>query len=248
LILLELLRVSLAVIFIFYFLNRIFPEILLLLIAFVIIIILSFVFSGKLKFFYNWIEKRFLLNLNEREEGNTQDHVAELLPWDSHIAEFEVHPESELAGKKLSELELREKFGINIARIERGRMKINVPSRDERLYPYDNIFVIGTDDELEKFRNQYLITATDLNDGDNYNDVTLHQFIVNKNSPLLGKTIHQTGIHENMQGLVIGIERGGDRILNPESTERFQPGDHVWIAGEDNILSKLAKEKNNLKK
>ena len=124
-------------------------------------------------------------------------------------------------------------------------MKINVPSRDQRLFPHDVISVIGTDEELEKFKDQYFAGGPDGMEEDSYNDVTLHQFTVGRNSPLIGKTIQQTGIHENMLGLVIGIERGGDRILNPESTEKFLPGDLVWIAGEDNILSKLTKEKVN---
>ncbi|MEO8665095.1 MAG: TrkA C-terminal domain-containing protein, partial [Ignavibacteria bacterium] len=232
---------------IFFFLNRLFPEGIALIIAFGSIIILSIIFSQRLKIFYNRIEKRFLQNLNAREDGKPQSHVAEHLPWDTHIAEFEVQAESELAGKKLMDLELREKFGINIARIERGRVKINVPSRDKRLFPHDVISVIGTDEELDKFRHKYFVTAANEIDEEHYNEVTLHQFKIEKHSTLVGKTIQESIIHQNMLGLVIGIERGSDRILNPKSTVTFHPGDLVWIAGEDNILSKINKVEDHTK-
>src|SRR6185312_14319519 len=37
---------------------------------------------------------------------------------------------------------------------------------------------------------------------------------------------------EKTNGLVVGIERAKERILNPDSTTDFEWGDIVWIVGE----------------
>lgn len=240
LIMLELLRVLIAMVLIFLLLNKLFPEAVAVISAFILTLALSLIFSKKIREFYIRLEKRFIQNLNERQDGKSQNNqVAELLPWDAHIAEFSVQPESPLTGKTLYDLKLREDYGVNIATIERGRFKINIPSRDERLYPGDVISVIGTDEGLEKFRNTFIITNIDISEDEALKDVTLHQITIGPGSRLKGKSILESGIHHKLRGLVIGIERGGNRILNPDSSEKFENGDMVWIAAEENILSKL---------
>jgi len=37
----------------------------------------------------------------------------------------------------------------------------------------------------------------------------------------------------------VGVERSGERILNPEASFIFQEGDIVWVAGDQNILEML---------
>jgi CPA2 family monovalent cation:H+ antiporter-2 len=84
-----------------------------------------------------------MLNLNARE-----NQKPDILPWDTHLTELTVSPESEVVGKTLTELMIREKYGVNIALIERGRNNIPTPGRDERLYPNDKLLLIGADDQL----------------------------------------------------------------------------------------------------
>ena len=47
----------------------------------------------------------------------------------------------------------------------------------------------------------------------------------------VGKNIRESQIRELTNGLVVGLEREGQRILNPESSEVIQAGDVLWIAG-----------------
>jgi CPA2 family monovalent cation:H+ antiporter-2 len=48
---------------------------------------------------------------------------------------------------------------------------------------------------------------------------------------LKGLSIRDSGLRERTDGLVIGIERNNERILNPESTTTFEWGDNIWIVG-----------------
>ena len=44
------------------------------------------------------------------------------------------------------------------------------------------------------------------------------------------------------RALVVGVERNGERILNPESTFKFESGDIAWVVGdEDQIEAFLTK-------
>lgn len=237
-IILEVFRICLALFFVSFLFYRIFLGGFELMIAIPVIILITFIFGGRLKNFYNRLEGKFLENLNARENGTIVNPASELLPWDIHLAEFEISPESSLAGKQLEEINIRKKFGINIASIERGKLRINIPPKEERLFPGDVISVIGTDEELEKFKNMLKVSEKDTTEFISDGEIALHQFIINSDSGLLGRSIRESGIHK-LKGLVVGIERNGERILNPDSTVKFEDGDLVWVAGEKNILSKI---------
>lgn len=198
-----------------------------------------YLFRRRIRNFYAKIEKRFLSNLNEREYSKRPKIQT---PWDSHITEFEFSSVSPFIGLTLNEIQLREKFGVNIAAIHRGDLVINVPARFERIYPNDVVLLIGTDDQLKKF-NEFMNSGTDVNDIVNAgSDVALHQFTVNESCVLVGQTIRNSSIRELTNGLVVGVERNAKRILNPESDLVFMSGDTVWMVAEVEKLQTFLKQ------
>jgi CPA2 family monovalent cation:H+ antiporter-2 len=237
LIALEIMRVALAIFFVGFLIFQFYNTWVSILIALSLIVIGMFVFSRKLQTFYDRLESRFLYNLNAREAHSKQP---EILPWDTHLAELTVAPESSLVGKTLVELSVREKYGINIALIERGKIMIPTPGRDERLYPNDKVLVIGTDDQLAAVKMLF-DSGLDENAESNFpkKDMTLQKIVINSSSPIYGQTIRDSGIRERTQGLVVGIERKGERILNPDSTYVFENEDIVWIVGNNKRVPEL---------
>jgi len=188
------------------------------------------IFSQKLQAFYDRVEGHFLRNLNERELQKTPR--PEITPWDAHLADFEVLPEFPQAGKQLQELQLREKYGVNIALIDRGKISILAPDRYERLYPGDRVSIIGTDDQLSTIKELFEFTAPGAAETEIHSDeIILQNFKVQSGSRLHNKIIRQSGIREEAQALVVGLERNGERILNPDSTVKLEDGDVVWIVG-----------------
>ncbi len=131
---------------------------------------------------------------------------------------------------------------MNIAVIERGNIHLNVPDRDQRLYPHDKVSVIGTDAQLQKFK-EHIDSRTVAPDFEPHRQqVSLQHFVVQKNSKLAGKTIRNSGIRERSRGLVVGIERNGEQILNPPSEFVFQEDDTIWIVGNEIRIMVLARE------
>lgn len=229
-------RILLAVIYIGFLFYLLFSP-LMAVAGVVVSCLILLLFSGRIKAFYGRIETRFLLNYNERENRS-----AMLAPWDSHITTFELSTESPFIGKTLQQSRIREEFGINIVVIERGDFTINLPTRENHLYPYDKLSVIGTDEQLEKFKLYLEESENKSQVAEIKSKVALHHFTLNENSMLTGKSIRDSKIRERAQGLVVGIERNGIRILNPESDFVFEMNDKVWIVGIEKQIKDLFNE------
>lgn len=230
LIMIEVVRIILAVVLIAILINVYFSIATALVISVISMAIAIILFRNKLQEFYDRLEKRFLNNLNEKERERTRGK--EIAPWDAHLATFEVQPELPFVGKQLQELRLRERFGVNIALIERGKLSILTPKRDERLYPGDHLSIIGTDEQLGKLKRLFekeIITNVEAQIHDD--QITLQNFTVTANSTITNKTIKESQLRELGKGLVVGLERNGQRLLNPESTMKFHEGDIVWVVG-----------------
>lgn len=190
------------------------------------------VFRQRLQRFHQRIEDRFLFNLNRNNEKEDQ-RSSDLAPWDMHLASVPVPEGSHVGGRSLEELALREKHGINIAFIERDGRSIAVPGRDERLLPGDDLLVIGTDEQLAQLQASLAVpSSAGSESGGSEEDVKLLRFKVRPGSPLVGVSIRSSGLREGAQALVVGIERGGERLLNPDGELPFQEGDLLWIVGD----------------
>jgi CPA2 family monovalent cation:H+ antiporter-2 len=229
LVMLEVVRNVLLVVLVGFMVDRIFNTLIALVAILPVIIVVLFVFARRLNSFYARIEKRFLTNLNQREQMQ-QTGNSDLSPWDAHMAYFTMPAESTVVGKTLQQLAWREHFGINIAYIERGSIIITAPARSDVLYPFDKIAVIGTDVQLEQFRTVIETATLPAQNGEE--EITLNKIIVDEHTALRGKTIRASGIREMTNGVVVGIERNGNRILNPDSTTIFEWDDIVWIVGD----------------
>ncbi|MEK2688409.1 cation:proton antiporter [Bdellovibrio sp. GT3] len=196
-------------------------------------IVVGYVLSTKLRTVYMWFENRFLSNLAEdAHKPASKMQRQELAPWDAHLTEFKVPAEATYVGIPLASLSIRERFGVTVALIERGRLKIMAPGRDVLLMPFDTLFVIGNDDQLAKFKDfieQVSDTTTAESELEEY---TLDKYLVDDQSEFLNKSIRESGLREKTHGLVVGIEREGKRILNPDSAEVIKPGDLLWIVGD----------------
>lgn len=144
-----------------------------------------------------------------------------------------------MVGKVLVDLAWRERYGVNVVLIERGNKIINVPGRDERIYPNDSVAVIGTDAELDVF-HQSIMPEKMEEEEMHIGQIELLPIAIKKGSPLEGKDIRSSGIRYTAQGLVVGVERDGVRQLNPDSSFKFRDGDVVWIAGNKKLVQGLA--------
>ena len=199
-------------------------------IAFAVALIVMMLFPKKINRLYVKIESRFVQNYNQRELSIKKINRNNLSPWDGHLAKFLIVPESDLVGKPLEEIKIREDIGVNIAYIKRGNLHINIPTKYEKLYPSDEIYVIGTDIQVKEF-GDYLKTHEFKVMQEDQSDIVLQQFEL-EYQDFIGKTIRESDLREITKGLVVGVEHNGRRILNPESDLILSKNDIVWVVGD----------------
>ncbi|MGC4234341.1 MAG: cation:proton antiporter [Niabella sp.] len=206
------------------------------------------IFRKRLQKMYDNIEDRFVKNLNNREieqqrliaEQAAQKRNQSLAPWDAHLTTFEVSADAvSTIGKTLEELQWRERIGINVAMIRRGANTIIPPERDEKIYPHDKLYIICTDSQ-ERRMNALLRPDKKVIQNTREIEMRLEQLTIEAGSPLVNKSIRESNIRNITHGLVVGIERNGERYLNPESNWIFEEGDMVWIVGEKKLINTIA--------
>ena len=194
-----------------------------------LIIALLIIYSQKIQVLYSKLENRFFSNLNQRELETSRINRIELAPWDAHIVPVVVPATAACIGKSLMEVRWREMIGINIVMIKRGDLHIPAPDKEQRIFPYDELLVLGTDHQIQRLK--VLIRPEQETRFQDAEDVELYNYKITNDSPLIGKTIRSTGLRENANALVVGIENKSQRILNPESDMTLKEDDVLFIVG-----------------
>ena len=158
---------------------------------------------------------------------------------DAHILEMDLNPQATSIGISLKNLKWREQFGINIVYIKRGEKIIHTPGRDNRLLPFDRVGILATDEQIAAFKPVFDAREILGNDDTSIDDIVLQKIRVDEHTQLKGLTIHNSGIREKTNGLVVGIEKEKSRILNPESSTVLEWGDIIWIVGNRKKMQQL---------
>ncbi|SHG03486.1 transporter, CPA2 family [Flavobacterium micromati] len=228
-----LMRIVLTLFYIGFLLNIFFSPIIAI-IALIVAVIVYLVFPKRLNAQYHKIEDHFLKNLNAREVKKGVRSRSDLTPWEGHMSTFEIAAASNVVGKTLSELRIREELGVNIAFIKRGEFTINIPNKNERLFPGDEICIIGTDNQVKEF-DSYLHKNEIQNPEVIETDIILKQLEL-KEEEFIGATIKDSQLREKTNGLIVGIERRGKRMLNPESNMILEKHDILWVVGSKKLL------------
>ena len=214
-----------------------------------LLILIMIILYKKLKKRSLSIEKRFIDNFNGKTTDSNigsplTDNILKSLPFnDLHLMDFVVGQESSIVGRSLKEINFRQKYGINIVSIIRGERQINIPRGEERLYPFDKIIIVGTDEELDLF--QEIIQKQDKEYRDQLaqsfnNNIKIEQFNIEPDSTLIGRSIQQSDIRDKNACLILGIERDGKSMMNPPSQTVFKENDNVWVAGEYRQIVQLS--------
>ncbi|MFP5459902.1 MAG: TrkA C-terminal domain-containing protein, partial [Bacteriovoracia bacterium] len=188
------------------------------------------------------IENTFLTNLNEkeREELARKSVQPELAPWQASLSEFVLSPHSPLVAKSLQDSQLKESFGVTIAMIQRGNRRLLAPGRSDLLLPFDRIFLIGSDEQLSQA--QVLIEASPSEtEAPLPSSFGLEQMKLGPGSPYIGRSIRDSGLRDHAMGLIVGLEREGQRLLSPDSALTLLEGDHLWIVGDKSLIAEIKK-------
>lgn len=238
-------RSVIAVAFIFYICNYLtrFTDALMICIALFVVTLM--ILSRKLKRSSIMMERMFVQNLRSREIraqvlGKKKPlYEGHLLDRDIHIGEFVIPQDSTWAGKSLEELDLRNKYGIHVSSILRGKQRLNIPRGENIIFPEDTIQVIGSDDQLTTF-GKALNGEVFRDDPDiEKREMKLQQLVVTNSCAFVGKTLKESGIRDKYNCMAIGLENGDDNLTTINPARKFEVGDILWVVGEKSSLRSL---------
>ena len=240
-----LVRVVIAVAFIFYICNYLsrFTNALMITIALVVIVLI--IFSRWVKHRSITLERLFVQNLRSRDieaqvHGKKRPlYEGRLLDRDIHIAEFEVPSDSKWMGRTLKQLNLGRKYGVHISSILRGGWRINIPDGDYVIFPGDKLQVIGSDEQFTSFREALEKERLGVDVNFEQREMLLRQLIIGHDSPFVGKTLIESGIRDFYSCMVIGLEEGKQNLSSFKPNRKFEEGDIIWVVGERESLDAL---------
>lgn len=225
--------------FVVYFLSIAYSQRTGVLLGVVLFVVVMLLMSKRLQRQIVSLEEKFMDNLNERELRRTGKKNN--LVRNMHLAHMEVNGECAFIGKRLEDANIRKEFGVNIVSIKRGLKRINIPKGDSRLFPGDIVSVIGTDEQIQKFLDAVEPEEISADETENEEHFELERIIIPKNSPLIGKTIAQSGIREKDSCLVVGVERVDGTFLAPTGNIVLKETDMLWIVGTKARIGALLK-------
>jgi CPA2 family monovalent cation:H+ antiporter-2 len=195
---------------------------------------LGFVFFRYGGTIYRNLEGRYLGHLGG---GRKDDEKGEkVLPWNQHLSEVVVEPDSPLAGMTLAQIGPQESFGVMVAAIDRGQRRLLAPKANDQIFPLDRLQVLGSEDGIDRIRKLAELTEPPIIEG---MPLKLQSVVLLQGSPVIGRSLRDSDIRSLVDGLVVGIERDGLRQLHPNADLRLEDGDRLWIVGDPDKIHRL---------
>lgn len=240
-----LVRIIIAAAFLFYICNYLSRFANALIITFALVAVILMIYSRRLKHRSIKLERLFVQNLRSRDI-EAQVHgkkkplfEGHLLDRDIHISEFNVPEDSAWAGKRLSQLRIGSRFGVHVSSILRGMQRINIPGGQTVIFPGDRIQAIGNDDQLHAFgqalKNELVPEDAEIEK----REMHLRKLILDSQSPFIGKTLRESGIRDQFNCMVVGLEEGQQDLTILDPAHLFEEGDIIWVVGEAEDLRTL---------
>lgn len=175
------------------------------------------------------IESKFFSNLNERDlrkSGKNNNLIN-----DMHLAYMEIGYGCPFVGERLMDADIRRKYGVNVANIQRGNRFIPVARGDMRLFPGDVIGVVGSDADIQKLLA--VIETPEPHDPDSDSsilpgNVKLSSVELRDTSPIVGKTISSSGLRNIFSALLVSVQRD-EEFVPLKGDLKFCAGDVLWL-------------------
>lgn len=184
------------------------------------------------------IRHHFRKNYLRMTLQNVSATLDRLAPWDEYLVPVNVAFGTEIVGKNLLELKLREKFNVNVVAIFRDMQAIISPKPTDVIMGSDTLLVYGNEESISKLEhfsnlkvpNEKLPTI---------DECTLGRIILPPNHVFVGKSILELGIRNSYNCIILAINRNNQRIKNPVSSFIFQENDEVFIFGTNDAINAL---------
>lgn len=236
LVVMSLFRIVLASAFILVYLHIIYTKTAVISVAVVLAVVSILTLSRRLRKHMHSMESRFISNLNERElhrSGREYNLVS-----DQHMAFITVGYDCPFVGERLKNADIRKNYGVNVVSITRGASYYPVPTGEMRIFPGDQLAVIGSDEQIQKLLPVIEQSSEMPSEAYDKSKVEFLHFELSDQSPIIGKSVAQVRLRDEYAALLVAIQRG-DKYIKPTGDDVFEAYDVIWIVGDAKRLQSL---------
>jgi di/tricarboxylate transporter len=148
------------------------------------------------------------------------------------LAEFVITDDSPYAGKTLVEINLRQRFGVNVLAISRDKFIRRTNLQHIVLEPADRLLIEGLPTHLENLSGQPEYRLITLDEANKYHlDENLLLINIPAGSALAGKSLEEARLGAAYGITVLNIIRKGDQWRLPTPAMKIEEGDQMVVSG-----------------
>ncbi len=172
-----------------------------------------------------------ILSAEERRKRTHAEWLKDHQEWDLSLSEIRIPDSEAWFGKSLGDLSLRSQFGCSVVGVERLGYPVPSSGPDTELYPGDEILVLGTANQIHRVKAFFDSSPPRTETVDLLDEIRLESLDVPENSRLVGNALAELEIPRHTGVQIVGVARGGHRMLFPGPFQVLDAGDWLLVVG-----------------
>ena len=173
---------------------------------------------------------------------------------------------SDVAGKTVVDLDLRNRYGLNLMEVRRGEgsqhrflktVTQKLASSDTVFQEGDVLYVSGGAENVSRFAADFLLEMMDGHSSEmaagapsstvagntlDFYDIGIAEIVLMPTSTIIGRTVKDAGFRDKFNVNVLGIRRKKDYILHDLGKEKLHGGDVLLVQGAWQDIGRLSRE------
>lgn len=173
---------------------------------------------------------------------------------------------SDVAGKTVVDLDLRNRYGLNLMEVRRGEgsqhrflktVTQKLASSDTVFQEGDVLYVSGEAENVSGFADDFFLemmdghssemaagapSSTDAGNTLDFYDIGIAEIVLMPTSTIIGRTVKDAGFRDKFNVNVLGIRRKKDYILHGLGKEKLHGGDVLLVQGAWQDIGRLSRE------
>ena len=173
---------------------------------------------------------------------------------------------SDVAGKTVVDLDLRNRYGLNLMEVRRGEgsqhrflktVTQKLASSDTVFQEGDVLYVSGEAENVSRFADDFFLemmdghssemaagapSSTDAGNTLDFYDIGIAEIVLMPTSTIIGRTVKEAGFRDKFNVNVLGIRRKKDYILRDLGKEKLHGGDVLLVQGAWEDIGRLSRE------
>ncbi|HJB45022.1 MAG TPA: SLC13 family permease [Candidatus Coprenecus merdipullorum] len=173
---------------------------------------------------------------------------------------------SDVAGKTVVDLDLRNRYGLNLMEVRRGEgsqhrflktVTQKLASSDTVFQEGDVLYVSGEAENVSCFADDFFLemmdghssemaagapSSTDAGNTLDFYDIGIAEIVLMPTSTIIGRTVKDAGFRDKFNVNVLGIRRKKEYILHDLGKEKLHGGDVLLVQGAWQDIGRLSRE------